>query len=76
MTYTERPVHGTARDAGEHYDPNGFPRQLLSALLAFRDGNFDARLPTGLAGLEGRLADAFNEIAALADRRSRDVARV
>src|SRR6185503_5626567 len=76
MTYTERPVHGTARDAGEHYDPTGFPRQLLAALLEFRDGNFAARLPSGLEGLDGKLADTFNDIAATADRRAREVARV
>ena len=50
MTYTERPTHGTARDAGEHHDPAGFQRQLLAALLDFSDGNFavrtfDLRLP-------------------------------
>ncbi|HXE81892.1 MAG TPA: HAMP domain-containing protein, partial [Gemmatimonadales bacterium] len=76
MTYTERPVHGTARDAGEHYDPTGFPRQLLAALLEFRDGNFATRLPSGLEGLDGKLADTFNDIAATADRRAREVARV
>jgi HAMP domain-containing protein len=77
MTYTERPPqHGTARDAAEHVDPTGFPRQLLAALREFRDGNFAVRLPTGLPGLDGKLADTFNDIASLADRRARDVARV
>ena len=76
MTYTERPAQGTARDAGEHYDPTGFPRDLLAALLEFREGNFAARLPAGLSGLDGKLADAFNDIAASADRRAREVARV
>src|SRR5258705_10947066 len=76
MTYAERPQHGTAWDAAEHVDPTGFPRQLLAALREFRDGNFAVRLPTGLPGLDGKLADTFNDIAALADRRARDVARV
>src|ERR1051326_6739639 len=76
MTSTERPMHGTARDAGEHYDPHGFPRQLLAALLEFRDGNFAVRMPSGLTGLDGKLADTFNDIASNADRRARDVARV
>src|ERR1044072_3816868 len=44
MTSTERPMHGTARDAGEHYDPHGFPRQLVAGLLEFRDGNFPGRM--------------------------------
>jgi len=77
MTYTERPTHGTARDAGgEHHDPAGFQRQLLAALLDFRDGNFAVRLPSGLTGLDGKIADAFNEIATISDRRAQDVARV
>ena len=76
MTSTERPMHGTARDAGEHYDPHGFPRQLLAAMLEFRDGNFAVRMPSGLTGLDGKLADTFNDIASNADRRARDVARV
>src|SRR5712671_1511113 len=68
MTYTERPTHGTARDAGgEHHDPAGFQRQLLAALLDFRDGNFAVRLPSGLTGLDGKIADAFNEIATIND---------
>ncbi|HEV8508918.1 MAG TPA: HAMP domain-containing protein, partial [Gemmatimonadales bacterium] len=78
MTYTERPtpMHGTARDAAEHVDPDGFPRYLLAALLEFRDGNFAVRLPSGLIGLDGKIADAFNDIATLADRRAREIARV
>ncbi|HET9384375.1 MAG TPA: HAMP domain-containing protein, partial [Gemmatimonadales bacterium] len=76
MTSTQRPVHGSARDAGEHHDPHGFPRQLLAALLEFRDGNFASRLPSGLSGLDGKIADVFNEIASGSDRRAREVARV
>src|SRR5438105_3557908 len=76
MTYTERPLHGTARDAGEQHDPAGFQRQLLAALLDFRDGNFAVRLPSGLTGLDGKIADAFNDIATISDRRAQDVARV
>src|SRR5467141_4161754 len=76
MTYTERPTHGTAREVGEHHDPTGFQRQLLAVLLEFRDGNFAVRLPSGLAGLDGKIADAFNDIATISDRRAQDVARI
>jgi HAMP domain-containing protein len=31
-------------------------------LLAARDGDFSARLPADVAGVEGKIADAFNEI--------------
>src|SRR5437660_84477 len=53
-----------------------FNRQLLAAMLQFRDGNFDVRLPSDITGLPGKIADVFNEIVAISDRRSRDVARV
>jgi len=76
MTYTERPTHGTAREVGEHHDPTGFQRQLLAVLLEFRDGNFAVRLPSGLAGLDGKIADAFNDLATISDRRAQDVARI
>jgi len=45
-------------------------------LLEFRDGNFAVRLPSGLAGLDGKIADAFNDIATISDRRAQDVARI
>jgi HAMP domain-containing protein/signal transduction histidine kinase/DNA-binding response OmpR family regulator len=37
---------------------------LLTALTAVRDGDFTARLPHGWTGLEGKIADAFNDIVA------------
>jgi hypothetical protein len=40
-----------------------FPRQLLAAMLAFRGGDFTARMPNDLTGIEGKIADAFNDIA-------------
>ncbi len=69
------------------YDPNfqigtavqrddPFARQLLSAMLAFRDGDFGVRLPSDLTGLNGKIADAFNEIVAVSDRRAQETKRV
>ena len=37
-------------------------RELLSALRALKRGNFDARLPVGLTGLDGQICDALNDI--------------
>ncbi|HEX3654485.1 MAG TPA: HAMP domain-containing protein, partial [Pirellulales bacterium] len=37
-------------------------KQLLEALLAFKDGDFTVRLPVDLTGLDGKIADAFNEV--------------
>ena len=56
--------------------PDEFSRQLLSAMLTFRDGQFGVRLPPDLVGLEGKIADAFNDIVAVSERRARETARV
>src|SRR5580658_4618646 len=37
-------------------------RDLLSVLIAARDGDFTVRLPSEMTGLEGKIADVFNEI--------------
>jgi hypothetical protein len=34
-----------------------FSRDLLTALLRFRDGDFHGRLPADLLGVEGKVAD-------------------
>src|SRR5712691_5305999 len=51
-------------------------RQLLMAMLSLRDGDFSVRLPVDLLGVDGKIADAFNEIASMSERRSRETARV
>jgi CheY-like chemotaxis protein/signal transduction histidine kinase/HAMP domain-containing protein len=77
MTYTERSSTRVSADPDPvRFEPDAFERQLLRALLEFRDGNFAVRLPSGLSGLDGKIADAFNDIAATSDRRAADVARV
>src|SRR5438093_315957 len=57
-------------------EPDPFSRQLLAAMLAFRNGNFAARLPSDLTGVSGKIADAFNGIMAVSERRARETARV
>ena len=37
-------------------------RQILSALRAFRRGDFSVRLPEDLDGIDGDIAQTFNEI--------------
>src|ERR1700753_2286827 len=51
-------------------------RQLLSALKAFRRGDFSVRLPHDLSGVEGELADVFNEVVELNDRMTREFERL
>jgi HAMP domain-containing protein/CheY-like chemotaxis protein/signal transduction histidine kinase len=55
---------------------DAFARELLVAMLRFRDGDFGARMPSGLVGLEGKIADAFNDILAVSTRRTAETARV
>ncbi len=55
---------------------DAFAKQLLTAMLAFRQGDFAVRLPADLTGLDGKIADAFNDIVAVSERRARETARV
>src|SRR5690349_21808663 len=64
----------TPGNGGAAVDP--FAKQLLQALIALRDGNFDVRLPSDLTGVSGKIADAFNGIASVTDRRARETARL
>ena len=41
-----------------------FVKQLITVLNGLRDGNFTTRLPADWTGLEGRVADTFNDISA------------
>ena len=50
--------------------------QLLSALLAYKAGDFGVRLPSAWTGVPGKIADAFNEIVELNERLSTETARV
>src|SRR5262249_19694911 len=36
--------------------------KILTALLAFRKGDFNVRLPDEWTGLEGKIADTFNDV--------------
>src|SRR5262245_58316381 len=51
-------------------------RQLLAAIMAFRDGDFSVRLPVDWLGTEGRIAEACNQAVVLEDRIAREVARL
>ena len=51
-------------------------RQLLSAMTAFRDGDFSVRLPAEWAGVDGRIAEAFNQAIGHKERLRDEVGRV
>jgi HAMP domain-containing protein/CheY-like chemotaxis protein/signal transduction histidine kinase len=70
MTVEANPLTATASNG------DGFSKQLLVAMLAFRNGDFTVRLPVDLMGVDGKIADAFNDIVAVSARRARETARV
>ena len=65
-------VHGHGNGA----QPFEFQRSLLAALTRFKAGDFSARMPNELTGVEGKIADAFNDILVVSERRAVETARV
>src|SRR5215471_9751492 len=51
-------------------------RAVLSGLQAMSDGDFSVRLPGDWTGLEGKIADKFNEIVAANQKMSQELQRV
>jgi HAMP domain-containing protein len=51
-------------------------RQLLHVLQAVSGGDFSVRLPGDMTGLEGKIADTFNDIVSANGRMARELARV
>ena len=51
-------------------------RQLLTALRAFRRGDFSVRLPEDASGLDGEIAALFNEIVGLNEEMTQEFARL
>src|SRR6266508_3363329 len=51
-------------------------RVLLSGLQAMRDGDFSVRLPGDWTGLEGKIADTFNEIVGANQQMAQELKRV
>src|ERR1041385_1353234 len=49
---------------------------LLKTLVAFKKGDFSARLPGEWTGEAGKIADTLNEIIELSDRTARELERV
>src|ERR1043166_10304000 len=49
---------------------------LLVSLQAMRDGDFSVRLPGHWTGLEGKIADTFNEIIAANQQMAQELRRV
>ena len=57
-------------------DPDHVKRQLLSALRAVTRGDFTAKLPTTWDGIDGDIAEAFNEVVGWNGRVLKEIERV
>ena len=51
-------------------------RQLLSALKSLKKGDFNVRLPEDWTGVEGKIADTFNEVVELNQRMAAELERL
>ena len=56
--------------------PEGELATILSSLRTMRDGDFSVRLPGFWTGLPGKIADAFNDIAAANQQMAQDLKRL
>src|SRR6266704_3453972 len=50
--------------------------QLLAALMAFKRGDFSARLPENWVGVPGKIADTFNTVIETNERMTRELERI
>ena len=56
------------RNAKRKSEPDQLERrEVLAALRAFRRGEFSVRMRENLTGVDGQIAEAFNEIVVMAD---------
>src|SRR5882724_420749 len=51
-------------------------RQLLSALMAFKRGDFSARMPEDWTGVAGKIADTFNDVIRTNQRMTQELERI
>src|SRR5438876_1388785 len=51
-------------------------RQLLTALMAFKRGDFSARLPEDWIGIPGKIADTFNAVIETNESMTRELERI
>ena len=64
-------------DGNGHLNGHSFRmHELLHALQAMRIGDFSVRLPSDRTGLEGKIADTFNEIVAANERMASELEHV
>src|SRR3982751_2418601 len=67
-----------ARTASSSHFENGQldSKELLTALLAFKRGDFSARLPEDWTGVAGKIADTFNDVIEKNERMTHELERI
>src|SRR5882757_4294227 len=68
-----RSAKASSAETNSQIDPS---QDLLQSLQAMRAGDFSVRMRGDYLGIEGKIADAFNEIAAANERMSQQLERV
>ena len=68
--------NGKGQRGSESQAPVNDLALILAGLQTMRDGDFSVRLPVSWVGLEGKIADTFNEIVAANEQMSRELNRV
>ena len=66
-----RAANGSRSD---HHELNS--RRLLTALMAFKRGDFSARLPDDWTGVAGKIADTFNDVISRNQRMTQELERI
>src|ERR1700744_574136 len=64
------------RNGGQGIDHEAFMRQFLNTLGELSDGNFSSPLPSDWTGLEGRVADRFNQFAGRMENFNKSLLRL
>src|ERR1043165_854897 len=67
----------TRRTKGSRVDGDQLDaKQLLTALVALRRGDFSAHLPDHWTGVAGKIADTFNDVIRINQRLTTELARI
>jgi len=69
----------TAHAAGKNsraVKNNNESSTLLKTLVAFKNGNFAVRMPVDRTGIEGKIADALNDVIELNQRMTSELDRI
>src|SRR5580765_3989956 len=69
------PPNGGAPTSMEHGETLS-AEQVLAALIALKQGNFNARLPGAWTAIAGKVADIFNDVAEMMAQSTTELSRI